>query len=173
MKLVTGIFDRLLFALGLLLFLQLPPFIDHYHQRLGGYRQAVADSIADYQRSADAHYGGDLDRLIVDFLNDSNPAQRDMGEKMRRDRERLVELDTALVVLSGDSLIDKLIYLSRNADPAMLRATAEAYTPGLPLSLQAGLCGLFGGLLASGLFNLLMWPLRWAFGPRYVSLPEH
>lgn len=171
MKLVTGILDRLLFALGLLLFLQLPSFVDHYHQRIGGYRQAVADSVAEYQRSADAHYAGNLDRLVSDFLTDSNPAQRDMGNKMRRDRERLVELDAALVVLSGDSLIDKLIYLSRNLDPEMARATAEAYTPGLPLSLDAALCGLLGGLLASGLFNLLMWPLRWAIGPRYVKLP--
>ncbi len=170
MKFVSGMLDRLLFACGLLLFLQLPQFVDHYAQRLGGYRQAVADSVADYQRSADTHYAGDLDRLVADFRTDDNPAQRDMGDKMQRDRERLVDLDNALVVLSGPSLLDKLIFLARNVDMPIAKATAESFTPGLPLNLQAGVCGLIGGLLASGLFNLLAWPIRRA--NRYEPMPS-
>ncbi|MDP9142697.1 MAG: DUF2937 family protein [Pseudomonadota bacterium] len=171
MKLITGVLDRLLFALGLVMFLQLPQFIDHYTQRLGGYRQAVADSVADYQLSADTHYAGDLNQLVADFRNDDKPAQRDMGDKIQRDRDRLVELNAAIAVLSGDSLIDKLIYLARNLDLPLAEATAEAFTPGVPLNLQAGLCGLVGGLLMSGLFNLLIWPVRRAF--RYQRMPAH
>ncbi|HEY1075504.1 MAG TPA: DUF2937 family protein [Fontimonas sp.] len=171
MKFVAGMLDRVLFACGLLLFLQLPQFVDLYAQRLGGYRQAVADSVAEYQRSADTHYAGDLNRLVADFRTDDNPAQRDMGDKMQRDRERLVELDTAVAVLSGSSLVDKLIYLARHIDMPIARTTAETFTPGLPLTLQAGLCGLIGGLLASGLFNLLAWPFRRA--NRYVPMPNH
>ncbi len=171
MNFISGVLDRLLFACGLVLFLQLPQFIDHYTQHLGGYRQAVADTVADYQRSADTHYAGDLNRLVADFRDDDTPAQRDMGEKMQRDRDRLVELDTAIAVLSGESLINKLIYLARNLDLPMAQATAEAFTPGVPLNLQAGLCGLIGGLLMSGLFNLLIWPVRRAF--RYQRMPTH
>ncbi len=171
MNFLAGVLDRLLFACGLLLFLQLPQFIDHYTQHLGGYRLAIADAVADYQRSADTHYAGDLDRVVADFRNDDKPAQRDMGDKMQRDRDRLVELDKAFAVLSSASLPDQLIYLARHLDMDIARSTADAFTPGLPLNLQAGLCGLIGGLLTSGLFNLLIWPIRRA--SRYQRMPAH
>ena len=85
MRLITGLLDRLLFAAGLALFLQIPQFIDHYTQRYGGYRQSVADSVAEYQRSADQHYGGNLEIMTQDFRTDDKPAMREMGDKIFSD----------------------------------------------------------------------------------------
>ncbi|MEW6166215.1 MAG: DUF2937 family protein [Pseudomonadota bacterium] len=160
MKLVTGLLDRLLFAAGLVAFLQIPQFIDHYTQRFAGYRQALAASVAEYQRSADLHYGGNLDTMIQDFRTDPKPALRETGDKIHRESRRLDEMTEGLKVLRAGPLHAKLWYLVRDIDVPIARATLEDFRPGLPLTLEALAWGLVGGVLASLLFNLLVWPLR-------------
>ena len=160
MKIVTGLLDRMLFAAGLILFLQIPQFIDHYTQRYAGYRQALADSVQQYQTSADTHYAGDLQLMIHEFESADAAAMRDMGLKMRRERVRLDQMTSGLVVLRTGSLPAKLVHLARDLDLPLARATLEDYKPGLPLTLHAAICGLVGGVFASLLFNLLLWPLR-------------
>ncbi|TJY61075.1 DUF2937 family protein [Sinimarinibacterium sp. CAU 1509] len=157
MNLITGLLDRLLFTAGLLVFLQIPQFVDHYTQRYAGYHQAVADSVAEYQLSADAHYDGDLGLMIHDFNSDDKAAMRDMGGKMERDRDRLQRMTAGLTVLRGSSLIDKLVFLGEDLDRDIARATLEDFTPGLPLSSDALICGLIGGITVSGLLNILLW----------------
>lgn len=168
MKIVTGLFDRLLFAAGLLLFLQIPQFIDHYTQRYAGYWQALSDSVQQYQASADTHYDGDLQLMIHEFEIAEAPAMRDMGKKMSGERQRLNEMTAGLATLRGGSLPDKLIQLAEDFDTPLLRATLQDYKPGLPFTMDAAICGLIGGILASGLFNLLVWPLRRLFDRRPV-----
>ena len=160
MKIVTGLADRLLFAAGLLLFLQIPQFIDHYTQRYAGYRQALADSVQQYQASADVHYDGDLQLMIHEFETAAAPAMRDMGRKMDGERMRLDEMTAGLATLRSGSLPARIAQVARGYDSPLLRATFEDFKPGLPLTVDAAICGLAGGILASALFNLLIWPLR-------------
>ncbi len=168
MKIVTGLADRLLFAAGLLLFLQIPQFIDHYTQRYAGYRQALADSVQQYQDSANAHYDGDLRLMIHEFETAQAPAMRDMGRKMDGDRVRLDEMTSGLATLRAGSLPARVAQLARDYDSPLLRATFDDYKPGLPFTIDAAVCGLVGGILASALFNLLVWPLRRLFDRRPV-----
>lgn len=158
MRVLLGLIDRILFAAGFALAMQLPQFVDSYTQRYGGYHQALVDSMADYQRNADEHYGGNLDRLIGDLHTASAPGIREIGDKLERERARELEMRQGLAILEGDSLTAKLWYLSRHLDRELARATWMAYTPGLPLSVDALVCGLVGAILLSGLFNLLRWP---------------
>ncbi len=157
MNLITGLLDRLLFTAGLLVFLQIPQFVDHYTQRYAGYHQAVADSVAEYQLSADAHYGGDLVLMIHDFKVDDKAAMREMGSKMERDRDHLLRMTAGLTVLRGDSLIDKLVFLAADLDHDIAGATLQDFSPGLPLTADALICGLIGGISISGLLNILLW----------------
>lgn len=166
MRLVTGLLDRLLFAAGLALFLQIPQFLDHYTQRYGGYRQALADGIAQYQVMADQHYGGDLDIMTQDFRTDDKAAMREMGDKIFGERRRLKEMDLGLTILQYGHLGQKLWYLARHVEPSIAYGVLEDFRPGLPLTTDALLCGLVGGLLATLLFNLLLWPLRALFDRR-------
>jgi hypothetical protein len=171
MNLITGLLDRLLFTAGLLIFLQVPQFVDHYTQRYAGYRQAVADSVGEYQQSADAHYDGDLALMIHDFKADDKAAMRDLGTKMERDRERLEQMTAGLEVLRGSSLVDKLVFLAEDLDHDIARATLDDFAPGLPLTPDALICGLIGGILVSGLLNILLWIAR-QFGPHRPHRPR-
>ncbi|WP_084197600.1 DUF2937 family protein [Solimonas soli] len=160
MRMLTGLVDRLLFVAGFIAALQLPQFVDHYTQRYGGYHQALADSMAEYQRNADAHYGGDLERLIADLRSAPSAGIHDIGSKLAADRERETAMRAGLAILEHGSLPEKLWYLARHLDREIAAGTWAAFTPGLPLTLDALLCGLIGALLVCGLFNLLVWPLR-------------
>ncbi|HEX4896337.1 MAG TPA: DUF2937 family protein [Solimonas sp.] len=166
MNLVLGLIDRLLFAAGLLLFLQLPQFIDQYTQRYAGYHQALADSFAEYQANADRHYGGDLGRLIADLRAAPGAGIREIGDKLERDHDTLRRMAAGLEILRHGTLWQKLRYLATDLDRPLAEGTWQDFEPGLPLSTDALLCGLLGALLASGLFNLLCWPLRRALRPR-------
>ncbi len=166
MRIVTGLLDRLLFAVGLIVFMQVPQFIDHYTQRFGGYHQALSDSVAQYQRSADAHYNGDLRMMIHEFEVADAPAMRDMGRKMDGERIRLDQMTEGLQILENGGLAAKFAYLAQDLDVPLARATLDAYRPGLPMTIDAAICGLIGGILASALFNLLTWPLRRVFARR-------
>lgn len=158
MRMLLAIIDRLLFAAGFALAMQLPQFVDSYTQRYGGYHQALVDSMAEYQRNADAHYGGNIDGLISDLHAAPAAGIQEIGDKLTRDRTREREMQAGLAILEHGTLVQKLWYLSQHADRELVRATWMAYTPGLPLSFDALLCGLLGAIVLSGLFNLLRWP---------------
>ncbi|MGH8445304.1 MAG: DUF2937 family protein [Solimonas sp.] len=170
MRMLIGLFDRLLFAAAFALAMQLPQFIDQYTQRYGGYHQALVDSMGEYQRNADEHYGGDIDRLIADLRASPSAGIHDIGGKLEADRAKESEMRGGLQTLEHGSLPQKLWYLSRHLNREIAHGTWLAYTPGLPLSLDALLCGLLGAVLVSGLFNLLRLALG-AVGRRLSGAP--
>lgn len=155
MKIALGLVDRILFACGLLLALQIPQFLDHYTQRYAGYRDALAAAVTDYQRIADVHHDGNLDALVAE-LRAGSGGVRDMGDKLQADRLQLQRMDAALRILREGSLWARLRHLVLDADVALARGTLADFKPGLPLTMDALICGAIGALLASGLFNLLI-----------------
>src|SRR3546814_12727377 len=99
MRVLLAIIDRLLFAAGFALAMQLPQFVDSYTQRYGGYHQALVDGMAEYQRNADAHYGGNIDGLIADLHAAPAPGIQEIGDKLTRDRAREREMQAGLAIL--------------------------------------------------------------------------
>ena len=170
MKLVLGLADRILFACGLLLALQIPQFLDHYTQRYAGYRDAVADSVAEYQRTADRHYSGRLDNLVADLRTAPAGGVQEIGDKLQRDRDTLMQMDASLLILRGDSLWAKLRYLALDVDRPLARGALQDFKPGLPLTTDALICGAIGALLLSALFNALVWLVGFPFRKRYTTL---
>jgi hypothetical protein len=159
MKLILGLADRVLFALALLLFMQLPQFIDHYTQRYAGYHQALVDSLAAHQHNADLHYHGDLRALIDDLLGSERPGIREMGAQLERDRQREARMAAGLLILREGNLFAKLRFLATDLDRPLAHGTLQDFKPGLPLTLDALVLGFSGAILASALFNGLLWLL--------------
>src|SRR3546814_4940030 len=89
----TTLFRSLLFAAGFALAMQLLQFVDSYTQRYGGYHQALGDGMAEYQRNADAHYGGNIDGLIADLHAAPAPGIQETGDQLTRDRPRQREIE--------------------------------------------------------------------------------
>src|SRR3546814_12182934 len=86
--------------------------------------------MAEYQRNADAHYGGNIDGLIADLHAAPAPGIQEIGDKLTRDRAREREMQAGLAILEHGTLVQKLWYLGQHADRELVRATWMAYTPG-------------------------------------------
>ena len=84
MKAVLRFLDRIVFTAGVLLFLQLPNFIDQYTQRFGGYYEAEKQQLESYQDISEKYFDGDMNAMIESFADEKdNPAIRETGEQIR------------------------------------------------------------------------------------------
>ncbi len=156
MHIINGLIDRIFFVLGVLLFMQLPNFIDHYEQRLGGYYQAQVQHMQRYQDIADQQYDGQLDALIEAYESQSERSIQLTGQAVRTLKSQVIALENDLNQLDGSSLSTRLAHLVTAFKPDIAQAVLNGYSPALLLSTQALLCGFVGGITLSLLFNLLI-----------------
>ncbi len=170
MRILLSLLDRIVFTIGFLLFLQLPNYVDHYTQRMGGYHAADRDTLAEYQQIANDNHAGELSELIEAFASSADAAVVDTGENLRQLRRRVEDMNRGLIILEGGAFPRKLAYLSTNLRSDIALGTARAYVPGLPFTIEALVCGLIGGILATLLFNA---PRGWRRGWRWLRDWRH
>lgn len=156
MFLIKGFCDRILFALGLLVFMQAPQFVDQYTQRLGGYLQAQKQHLAQYQSIADEQFAGDLDALLHNFQSNDNPSVNQTAATIEQTRQQVTSLEVDLSRLEDKNFVYKLGHILTHIHLDVAQATLRIFTPGIPLTLESLLCGLLGGVLFSALFAFLL-----------------
>ncbi len=157
MRLFKNFLDKIFFAAGVLMFLQLPNFVDHYTQRFGGYYDAKLEQLGAYQEIADKHFDGDLEKMARNFEETgNNQAIQDAGKQLQNDAEKVVTLYDGLAILENRSLLRKVVFIMFNPDKTLLFGTLKAYKPGTPFTTDALFAGLAGGLIFTAFFNLLV-----------------
>lgn len=155
-SLVRNLSDRILFAVGLLLFMQAPQFVDQYTQRLGGYLQGQQEHLARYQNIADQQLAGDLASLIGDFNASEKSSVREVGNNVSQLIQQIDASTLDLQILEQGRFVSKVVHLALNMNLDIAGETLRIFTPGIPISLEGIICGLSGGILLSALFHLLM-----------------
>ncbi|KXO13952.1 hypothetical protein AKG98_14 [Moritella sp. JT01] len=164
MTFIHGLLQRLLFTIGVMLFMQLPQFIDHYSQQLSGYYLAQQNQLQQFQLIADTNFNGQLDTLIADFKSSPAPAVQQVGKQVLTLQQSLPELATDLTILTEGSYINKLTYFVTRIDSKLAENTLSLFTPGIPLSQAAIVTGLIGGITLNlfWLFSLKLLTLMFA-----------
>ena len=153
MNLVKQLIDKIFFTAGVIIFLQIPHFIDQYTQRIGGYAESKNQQLADYQDIAKNNFNGDINKLIDSFKNSSDDAVRETGNNIEGTQIDVNLLKTEVDALDDNSLMSKVIFLSTNLRYDLAKGTLKSFQPGIPLNLWALVYGLVGGILFSLLFN--------------------
>ena len=161
MTFIHGLLQRLLFTIGVMLFMQLPQFIDHYSQQLSGYYLAQQNQLQQFQLIADTNFNGQLDTLIADFKSSLAPAVQDVGKQVLTLQQSLPKLATDLAILTEGSYINKLTYFVTRIDSKLAENTLSLFTPGIPLSQAAIVTGLIGGITLN---------LFWLFSLKLLTL---
>lgn len=156
MHIIKGLIDRIFFVLGVLLFMQLPNFIDHYEQRLGGYYQAQVQHLQRYQDIADQQYNGQLDALIKAYESQSERSIQLTGQAVHELKSQVIVLENDMRELDVSALTARLAHMVTAFKPDIAQAVLNSYTPALLLSTQALVCGFVGGIALSLLFNLVI-----------------
>lgn len=156
MKLILRFADRLIFAAGVLLFLQLPNFADQYTQRFGGFYESEKQTLEEYRGLADKYFAGEMDLMIESFSDQkNNGAIREAGKMLANKAERINDLERGLQILEEGNLLERVAYIVLHFNKELFFGTINAYTPGMPFTTAALISGLIGGLIFSLIFSLL------------------
>lgn len=145
---------KLIFALTLLLGLQVPNFLQQYETRLDAHYIEAQEQLNQYQILADLFFSGDLQALIIkhkssDVLLFSAEAQ--VIEKLVSRFNQLQALQRGL----QGPLISRLYFLLGEMNSPLVRETKENYSAEIVLNQNSIIVGLVSALLSTLCLELL------------------
>ncbi len=153
-KAVGGLLDRVVAAVGAVLFSQIPAFVTHYLQRLGGHVDEAARNVRTWQEIADKLTGGRLDALIRLGQASHEEFGKEAARKCAEDIARHDALRQALEAIeSAPAWLRSPTFLC-HADGEIARAAARQFTPNVPMDLESLVYAVIGLVLAFLLFTL-------------------
>jgi hypothetical protein len=144
-----------LFALGLLVGVQAPGFIDQYAKRVGAHYSEAQKDFAGFQHNADQYFAGNVEALIAHHQASDDAVFRDEAKTVAAIYARLKKLTLELEAMSGP-LPSQMVHVAFYPDKEILNETIAAYSYTVPLNPPAIACGLLVGLLLALLIELVV-----------------
>lgn len=144
-----------LFALGLLIGIQVPGFVDQYSKRVSAHYIEATKNFAGFQRTANEYFGGSIEALIAHHESSSDAVFKDEAKNVAAIFARLKKLALELDAMSH-SLISRISHVAFHPDEEILNETIAAYSYTVPLNLEAVSCGLITALLLAVLVESLL-----------------
>lgn len=154
----------ILFVGGVLFGIQIPGFLDAYGKSLESHFRESVRSLAVFQQDADRYFEGDLGRLIGHYGKAGDPVFRDGGRNIAAIRERKMLLEKALADFRK-SRFSAVFHVLLRPVQDVRREVAETYTHIIRLDMGAISVGLFSGVVAALLPEILVYAVRtlWIF----------
>ncbi|MBD9481904.1 DUF2937 family protein [Pseudomonas sp. PDM14] len=152
-----------LFAVGLLVGVQIPGFIDDYGKRVEAHRLESEESLRGFRETAQRFFNGDLAALVAHYRASTD-------DVMRSDADSVAHLVNRNLLLEGEWLAmqgpwyAQIWHLTTEADPALLEETKAAYSYQVMLAPEAIAWGLGCGLLLAWLIELVVLAAGWTLG---------
>ena len=151
---------KLVFALTLLLGLQLPNFLQQYEQRLDAHYIEAKKQLQQYQELANLYFSGDLQALIIKHKNSEVLLFHKEALLIEKLVGRFNELQEKKNALQGP-LITRLYFLLSELNSPLLLETKENYNAEVLLNRNSILVGLILALLSTLLLECLFFLLAW------------
>lgn len=144
-----------LFALGLLVGVQAPGFLDQYAKRVSAHYSEAQKDFAGFQRNADQYFSGSVEALIAHHEASSDAVFRDEAKNVATIYSRLKKLTLELEAMSRP-LPSRIVHVVFYPDKEILDETIDAYSYTVPLNPEAILCGLLVGVLVALLVEFVL-----------------
>ena len=169
MRIISGVVDRIVLVVGVVIGGAIPSFVAQYRQRIGGALDQVLRDLAPFQEIANQLYNGSMQALIQHHLNSRDTTFQREGAAITAMIESTQQLRDAAQALNTD-LLHQLFYLLTRAEVPMLSATWAIFKPSFGLSVDslilAGAVGVTIWLIFIGLWWALAALLRKVMGRR-------
>jgi hypothetical protein len=153
------------FALGLLIGVQAPGFVDQYTKRVSAHQIEAARNFKGFQDIADQYFGGDVAALIAHHAASQDEAFKDEGTTIQDMHNRLEALTAELAALSGP-LILQIIHVTLHPNREILEETRAVYSYTVPLNPSAVISGLITGTVLAILIETVLLALARLLRPR-------
>ncbi len=145
---LAGYVRLIVFAIGLLVGIQVPSFVDQYAKRVSAHQIEVAGNFRGFQDTADRYFGGSVEALITHHAASDDRVFQDEAKTVRDMYDRLLALSAELAALRGP-LIAQVVHVVFRPNRAILDETLSAYTYTVPLNWSAIFFGVaLGACLA-------------------------
>jgi hypothetical protein len=154
---LRGLFDRIVLVLAIFAAACIPSYIQQYKQRVGGHLDQVVRDLAPFKEIAARFHGNDINRLIRHHLASPDPTFKAEGDAIHKMIDAEARLRSASEALNA-GIWQQLQYLLTSADPAIARATWDAYVPAFSFTMEYVLFALGVGVSIWLLF-LVVWVL--------------
>jgi Protein of unknown function (DUF2937) len=155
--LIGRLLDKLVFAVALILSLQLPLLVDYYHQYLSGWYKATQLQVDGYAATAKTHQFADVQAMIDAHLNNAEPSVRTDAEQKQATVHLLAELSAGMDTFATGNLLEKMLFILHPDRIQLLKDVVQNFKPGIPLNAS----GLAFGLVFALVLNfLIMLPFR-------------
>ena len=140
-KLITTLFDRILFTLSFILGLQAPEFMQQYIQRLSGHLDEASHQLKQFQSIADMQFNGDLNLMIERYQDNTDTAIAQTGGVISAMNERVTGYEFQLSQLQNHDYISQLYHFVWQIDLVMAQATLNDFQLAIPMEIGALLTG--------------------------------
>jgi hypothetical protein len=156
----------IVFAIGLLVGVQVPSVVDQYAKRVSAHQIEVANNFRGFQETANQYFGGSVEALIAHHAASADKVFEDEAKIVREMYDRLKSLSAELAALNGP-LIVQIIHVIFRPNREILNETLAAYTYTVPLNASGIVSGItLGALLAIIIEALLLGVIRMVRPPR-------
>ena len=161
---LRGLFDRIVLVVAIFAAACIPSYIQQYRQRVGGHLDQVVRDLAPFKEIAARYHGGDLSRLIRHHLASPDKTFKAEGDAIHAMVDAEARLRAANESLNA-GVWHQLGYLLTRADPAIARATWDAYVPAFSFTAEYVLFAL-----GVGVSIWLVFLLAWVLIARVIDL---
>src|ERR1700722_8659275 len=134
----------ILFAIGLLVGVQVPGFVDQYAMRVSAHQIEAARNFRGFQENADQYFGGSVEALVEHHEGSGDKAFKNEGRTIREMFVRLSALSAEVNAMRAP-LIQRIIHVAVHPNREILDETLAAYSYTVPLNPSAVICGVVSG----------------------------
>ena len=157
---------KLVFALGLLIGLQLPHFLQQYEHRLDAHFLEAQSQLQQYQDLADLYFLGNLNSLIAKHRQSDDLVFSQEATIIEDTANRFAMFEAKKQALKG-GLVSRLFYLIGEFNTPLFIETQHNYKAEIVLNRDAIIIGLISGLMSSlfvdGLFMLFIYKFKFIY----------
>ncbi len=144
-----------LFALGLLVGVQVPGFVDDYGKRVEAHRLEAQQALKGFRETAKRFFKGDLDALVAHYRTSDDPVMRSDAQSVAVLVERANWLEREWQAMHGPWYA-QVWHLAVAADRQLLQETYDAYRYQVLLVPEAIAWGIACALLLAWLVEGLL-----------------
>lgn len=159
---IGRLLDKLVFGVALIVALQMPLLVDHYHQYLSGWYKATQWQVDGYEATAKTHQFADAQAMIENHLKNTEPSVRADAEQKLETLELFADLRLGMDTFATGNLLEKMLFMLHPDRIHVLKDVTQNFKLGIPLN-PSGLA--FAVVFALLLNFLIMLPFRF-FGRR-------
>ncbi len=156
---VRGYLRLMMFALGMLVGLQVPGFVNQYKQRVDAHFREVSQNISAFQDTAGRYFGGDMDQLITYYARSGDKVFRDDAESVAAIYSRYQALRKEQDAMQAP-WYRVVVHILLQYDSELFKEALHRYRYVVVLDPGAIAWGVFAGLglaVSVELLALLVW----------------